>query len=53
MATLYEGFTLCGLVHAQNASDSGIQGIELDGDSDHVVVTDSTRNVTLFKVLFE
>ncbi|XP_062304337.1 nucleolar protein 11-like [Osmerus eperlanus] len=50
MATLYEGFTLCGLVHAQNASDSGIQGIELDGDSDHVVVTDSTRNVTLFKV---
>ncbi|KAM9493005.1 nucleolar protein 11-like [Salvelinus alpinus] len=50
MAALYEGFTLCGLVQTQNASDSPIQGIELDGDSDHVVVTDSTRSVTLYKV---
>ncbi|XP_038834694.1 nucleolar protein 11-like [Salvelinus namaycush] len=50
MAALYEEFTLCGLVQTQNASDSPIQGIELDGDSDHVVVTDSTRSVTLYKV---
>ncbi|XP_029480761.1 nucleolar protein 11-like [Oncorhynchus nerka] len=50
MAALYEGFTLCGLVQTQNASDSPIQGIELDGDSDHAVVTDSTRSVTLYKV---
>lgn len=51
MAALYEGFTLCGLVQTQNASDSEIQGIELDGDSDHAVVTDSTRSVTLYKVI--
>eukprot|EP00063_Salmo_salar_P052909 XP_014027744.1 PREDICTED: nucleolar protein 11-like [Salmo salar] len=50
MAALYEGFTLCGLVQTQNASDSEIQGIELDGDSDHAIVTDSTRSVTLYKV---
>ncbi|XP_010887648.2 nucleolar protein 11-like [Esox lucius] len=50
MATLYEGFTLCGLLQTQNVSDSAIQGIELDGDSDHVVVTDTTRSVTLYKV---
>uniref|UniRef100_A0A4W5PWR2 Nucleolar protein 11 n=1 Tax=Hucho hucho TaxID=62062 RepID=A0A4W5PWR2_9TELE len=50
MAALYEGFTLCGLVPTQNASDSAIQGIELDGDSDHALVTDSTRSVTLYKV---
>uniref|UniRef100_A0A8C7SVY6 Nucleolar protein 11 n=1 Tax=Oncorhynchus mykiss TaxID=8022 RepID=A0A8C7SVY6_ONCMY len=50
MATLFEGFTLCGLVQTQSASDSAIQGIELDGDSDHAVVTDSTRAVTLYKV---
>uniref|UniRef100_A0A674CWW6 Nucleolar protein 11 n=1 Tax=Salmo trutta TaxID=8032 RepID=A0A674CWW6_SALTR len=50
MAALYEGFTLCRLVQTQNASDSEIQGIELDGDSDHAIVTDSTRSVTLYKV---
>uniref|UniRef100_A0A668AFT0 Nucleolar protein 11 n=1 Tax=Myripristis murdjan TaxID=586833 RepID=A0A668AFT0_9TELE len=50
MAALYEGYTLCGLVQAQNQSDSGIQGIESERDSDHVVVTDSTRSVTLYKV---
>ncbi|NP_001133931.1 nucleolar protein 11-like [Salmo salar] len=50
MATLNEGFTLCGLVQTPSASDSAIQGIELDGDSDHAVVTDSTRSVTLYKV---
>ncbi|KAL1006067.1 hypothetical protein UPYG_G00067440 [Umbra pygmaea] len=50
MATLYEGFTLCGLLHTQNPLDSSIQGIEQDEDSDHVVVTDSTRSVTLYKV---
>ncbi|XP_041642037.1 nucleolar protein 11-like [Cheilinus undulatus] len=50
MAALYEGYTLCGLVPAQNQSNSGIQGIEEEKDSDHVVVTDSTRSVTLYKV---
>ncbi|KAM6972456.1 nucleolar protein 11-like [Aplochiton taeniatus] len=50
MAALYEGFTLSEILQAQNGADSGIQGIELDGDSDHVVVTDSTRSVTLYKV---
>ncbi|KAG7223703.1 hypothetical protein INR49_015428 [Caranx melampygus] len=50
MAALYEGYTLCGLVPAQNLSNSGIQGIEQERDSDHVVITDSTRSVTLYKV---
>nr|XP_046265031.1 nucleolar protein 11-like [Scatophagus argus] len=50
MAALYEGYTLCGLVPAQTLSNSGIQGIEAERDSDHVVVTDSTRSVTLYKV---
>ncbi|KAM6941108.1 nucleolar protein 11-like [Lycodopsis pacificus] len=50
MAALYEGYTLCGLAPAQNLSNSGIRGIEAERDSDHVVVTDSTRSVTLYKV---
>ncbi|CAJ1053693.1 nucleolar protein 11 [Xyrichtys novacula] len=50
MAALYEGYTLCGLVPAQNQLYSGIQGVEEERDSDHVVVTDSTRSVTLYKV---
>uniref|UniRef100_A0A7N6AYC8 Nucleolar protein 11 n=1 Tax=Anabas testudineus TaxID=64144 RepID=A0A7N6AYC8_ANATE len=50
MAALYEGYTLCGLAPAQNLSNSGIQGIEEERDSDHVVVTDSTRSVMLYKV---
>ncbi|XP_034544128.1 nucleolar protein 11-like [Notolabrus celidotus] len=50
MAALYEGYTLCGLVPALNQSHSGIQGVEEERDSDHVVVTDSTRCVTLYKV---
>ncbi|XP_070684517.1 nucleolar protein 11-like [Pempheris klunzingeri] len=50
MAALYEGYTLCGLVPGQNLSNSGVQGIEAERDSDHVVVTDSTRCVTLYKV---
>ncbi|XP_047435597.1 nucleolar protein 11-like [Mugil cephalus] len=50
MAALYEGYTLCGLVPDQNLSSSGIQGIEEERDSDHVIVTDSTRSVTLYKV---
>lgn len=52
MAALYEGYTLCGLVPSQNQSNSGIRGIESERDSDHVVVTDSTRSVTLYKVTF-
>ncbi|XP_059198125.1 nucleolar protein 11-like [Centropristis striata] len=50
MAALYEGYTLCGLAPAQNLSNSGIQGIETERDSDYVVVTDTTRSVTLYKV---
>ncbi|XP_033933891.1 nucleolar protein 11-like [Pseudochaenichthys georgianus] len=50
MAALYEGYTLCGLTPSQNLSNSGIQGVEPERDSDHVVVTDSRRSVTLFKV---
>ncbi|XP_041837977.1 nucleolar protein 11-like [Melanotaenia boesemani] len=50
MAALYEGYTLCGLVPGQNQSTSGIQGIEEERDSDHVIVTDSTRSVILYKV---
>uniref|UniRef100_A0A672IIH5 Nucleolar protein 11 n=1 Tax=Salarias fasciatus TaxID=181472 RepID=A0A672IIH5_SALFA len=50
MAALYEGYTLCGLVQDQNVSHSGIQGIEEERDSDHVLVTHSDRCVTLYKV---
>ncbi|KAL6110268.1 nol11 [Pungitius sinensis] len=50
MAALYAGYTLRGLAPAQNRSNSGIQGVEAERDSDHVVVTDSTRCVTLYKV---
>ncbi|CAN9510145.1 unnamed protein product [Ophioblennius macclurei] len=50
MAALYEGYTLCGLLHDLNVSHSGIQGIEEERDSDHVVVTHSDRCVTLYKV---
>ncbi|XP_068583797.1 nucleolar protein 11-like [Cebidichthys violaceus] len=50
MAALYEGYTLCGLAPSQNLSNSGIQGVEAERDSDHVVITDSTRSVTLYKV---
>uniref|UniRef100_A0A8C3B4I4 Nucleolar protein 11 n=1 Tax=Cyclopterus lumpus TaxID=8103 RepID=A0A8C3B4I4_CYCLU len=50
MAALYEGYTLCGLAPAQNQSNSGVLGVEAERDSDHVVVTDSTRSVTLYKV---
>ncbi|KAF0037594.1 hypothetical protein F2P81_010468 [Scophthalmus maximus] len=47
MAALYEGYTLCGLVPTQDLSNSCIRGIEQERDSDHVLVTDSTRSVTL------
>ncbi|XP_076583465.1 nucleolar protein 11-like [Chaetodon auriga] len=50
MAALYEGYTLCGLVPSQTLSNSGIRGIEAERDNDHVVVTDTSRSVTLFKV---
>lgn len=52
MAALYEGYTLCGLVPGQTLPNSGIQGIEAERDNDHVIVTDSTRSVTLYKVTF-
>uniref|UniRef100_A0A3P8VJZ8 Nucleolar protein 11 n=1 Tax=Cynoglossus semilaevis TaxID=244447 RepID=A0A3P8VJZ8_CYNSE len=50
MAALYEGYTLFGLVQSQISSHLGIRGIEQERDDDHVVVTDSTRSVTLYKV---
>ncbi|XP_004066307.2 nucleolar protein 11 [Oryzias latipes] len=50
MAALCEGYTLCGLTPDQNNSTSGIDGIEEERDSDHVIVTDSNRTVTLYKV---
>ncbi|XP_028273334.1 nucleolar protein 11-like isoform X2 [Parambassis ranga] len=50
MAALYEGYTLCGLVPDLNLCSSGIQGVEEERDGDHVIVTDSSRNVTLYKV---
>lgn len=50
MAALYEGYTLCGRVSGQSLSDSGIRGIEVERDGDHVIVTDSSRSVTLYKV---
>ncbi|XP_051751822.1 nucleolar protein 11-like [Ctenopharyngodon idella] len=50
MAALYEGYTLCGVGPAQNSSISGILGIELGRDIDHVLVTDSSRSVTVYKV---
>ncbi|XP_014904190.1 nucleolar protein 11-like [Poecilia latipinna] len=50
MAALCEGYTLCGLVPAVNRRSSEIKGIEEERDSDHVIVTDSSRSVTLYKV---
>ncbi|XP_054634305.1 nucleolar protein 11-like [Dunckerocampus dactyliophorus] len=50
MAALYEAYTLCGLVPSQSLSNSGIRGVEAERDSDHVIVTDSARCVTLYKV---
>ncbi|XP_060774922.1 nucleolar protein 11-like [Neoarius graeffei] len=50
MAALFEAYTLCGLVPTQNSTDSGIQGLEPDGDEDRVIVTDSARSVTVYKV---
>ncbi|KAJ8264106.1 hypothetical protein GJAV_G00145240 [Gymnothorax javanicus] len=50
MAALYEGFTLCGIVSGQSISETGIQGIECGNETDHVIVTDSGRSVTVYKV---
>ncbi|XP_036395896.1 nucleolar protein 11-like [Megalops cyprinoides] len=50
MAALYEGFTLCGLVSPADSAEAGVQGIEPAKDTDHVVVTDSGRSVTVYKV---
>lgn len=50
MAALYEGCTLCELVPAQNQSNSGVKGFEEERDSDHVLRTDSSGSVTLYKV---
>uniref|UniRef100_A0A3P9MSI3 Nucleolar protein 11 n=1 Tax=Poecilia reticulata TaxID=8081 RepID=A0A3P9MSI3_POERE len=50
MAALCEGYTLCVFVPAANRRSSEIKGIEEERDSDHVIVTDSSRSVTLYKV---
>ncbi|KAJ8363550.1 hypothetical protein SKAU_G00123810 [Synaphobranchus kaupii] len=50
MAALYEGFTLCGLVSGQNFPETCVQGVERGNDTDHVLVTDSGRSVTVYKV---
>ncbi|XP_056606319.1 nucleolar protein 11-like [Triplophysa dalaica] len=50
MAALYEGYTLCGFAPLQNTSNLAIQGVELYGDVDHVLVTDSLRSATVYKV---
>lgn len=43
---------MCGVVPALNQRSSEIQGIEEERDGDHVIVTDSSRSVTLYKVRF-
>ncbi|KAK7155155.1 hypothetical protein R3I93_009947 [Phoxinus phoxinus] len=50
MAALFEGYTLCGIGPTRNSSNSGILGIELGRDIDHVLVTDASRSVTVYKV---
>uniref|UniRef100_A0A672RC21 Nucleolar protein 11 n=1 Tax=Sinocyclocheilus grahami TaxID=75366 RepID=A0A672RC21_SINGR len=50
MATLYEGYTLCGVGPVQNSSNIGILGVEQGGDIDHVLVTDTSRSITVYKV---
>lgn len=50
MATLYEGYTLCGVGPVQNSSNIGILGVEQGRDIDYVLVTDSSRSITGYKV---
>uniref|UniRef100_A0A672LH24 Nucleolar protein 11-like n=1 Tax=Sinocyclocheilus grahami TaxID=75366 RepID=A0A672LH24_SINGR len=50
MAALYEGYTLCGVGTVQNSSNIGILGVEQGRDIDHVLVTDSSRFITVYKV---
>ncbi|XP_056315755.1 nucleolar protein 11-like [Danio aesculapii] len=50
MATLYEEYTLCGVGPDTNLSNSGILGIGLGKDVDHIIVTNSSRAVTVYKV---
>uniref|UniRef100_A0A673FTZ9 Nucleolar protein 11-like n=1 Tax=Sinocyclocheilus rhinocerous TaxID=307959 RepID=A0A673FTZ9_9TELE len=50
MAALYEGYTLCGDGTVQNSSNIGILGVEQGRDIDHVLVTDSSRFITVYKV---
>ncbi|XP_043098524.1 nucleolar protein 11-like isoform X2 [Puntigrus tetrazona] len=49
MAALYEGYTLCRVGTVQN-SNTGILGVEQGRDIDHVIVTDSSRFITVYKV---
>ncbi|XP_044153237.1 nucleolar protein 11 [Bufo gargarizans] len=56
MAALCEEFTLCGLLseadgrRRQQQQQDGLQGVEEAGEPDTVLVTDSGRTVTLYKV---
>ncbi|XP_075703056.1 nucleolar protein 11 [Rhinoderma darwinii] len=55
MAALCEEFTLCGLlsgtgVRRQQQQQDGLQGVEEAAERDTVLVTDSGRTVTLYKV---
>nr|XP_006110651.1 nucleolar protein 11 isoform X1 [Pelodiscus sinensis] len=51
MATLYEEFTLCGLVASAGAGvGQGILGLEPGPDSDRVLLTDRGRTATLYQV---
>ncbi|XP_053563927.1 nucleolar protein 11 isoform X2 [Bombina bombina] len=51
MAAFSEEFTLCGLLPGAGGDRfSGLQGVENGGDPDRVLVTDSARAVTVYKV---
>ncbi|RXN14206.1 SEC14 1 [Labeo rohita] len=50
MAALFEGYTLCGVGPVQNSCNLGILGVEQGRDNDHILVTDSSRSITVYKV---
>ncbi|MEE6507166.1 hypothetical protein FKM82_007978 [Ascaphus truei] len=50
MAALSEGFTLCALLPGAGGRPEGLLGVEAGGEADRVLVTDTRRAVTLYKV---